>query len=559
MESRTVKIPICIMLSMLMALMPFSYSLDSVLDKKIAYANPAAFAGASAFLSEMAYTAGFASSSDLIATVVGVIAAGEGVNIARGAGVNYGNTAADNLSNLIAAADYPDWDTLSNNEKSSWGSQENYDSAKFNDLMNVFGMGTEYEAYKQGYTGTGGGHYTFGTTAQQTLNRLGNIGTNWINGVGNSITDIKSSITNTQYLNQWKVQNSLLVDTTNITNMPAGMPNPVEVVYSNRLNFYRNSDNLNNQWITTSRDVYWCLISQNTNSDSSFTLCEFDKQTFTYLDKNSDGTVNSSGNAVKKTINGQDFYMFNRGVTLTSQSIDMPINRKTQSVSINQDMVAYCLLFDSDMNGENLTPNLEGYNSEEPGTTLIVFPLGGMKPDTSFTQMVQEQQNTNENLDEIIALLNRFKFYSNGFLKVHDEGVYDAIGDVYNEIVDIKQLLEERLSTSGADEVIGDFDFDDISDRVPNLLEVLENVAPFGSLLLVSECVAILSQVDAVQSPSLEFEWKFGGSFVRNQNVNIDLSWMDDIKPVINFGFITLLIVGLCMASWRIVELEAAG
>lgn len=545
---------LCVFISITLLFAPFNVNIikGALIEKNEAHAVAPVFAGASAFLAEMATAAGFASAGDFVATIAGVTAVGTGMNIATGAGINYGNTAADNLEALIDAADYPAWDTLSSSEQTAWGSRENYDSSKFNSLMTAFGFGDAYGRYQNGWGQGGNGEFSFTGTEQTTLDKIKSIGDNWANGIGNTIDDIRSGnwISSNDVIG-WYPATAGTYDGSSDSNWPSNWPNTVRFIESQTAN-YVDSQGRSKTYIT---NVPVRMLSTYNSSTGSYIGYLISNSTFTYKLSTSSSWQTPNYNS------GNNYYIFN---WTSSSNTNLPIT--TISSSSNGNYVLGKIAngtVDLEEPQEILDYPATDIENGDLNQTVIYFPASGIDSSTNWDDFLTYQEEITEDLSGIITLLrhidsdlHKFNFYNDGLLKVHDEGVFDELSDIYLLLMEISSKIVSN-DTASAPEIIGDFDFDDIADRVPNLLEVIENVAPFGAMLVLTELYTVLSIIDPIDDPEFVVPFQFGG-LDDNLEVTIDLSWMDDIKPVINFFCILMLLLAMTRVTMRIVELEAA-
>ena len=572
---------LCVFMALVIAIAPLNVKFEGgfSIEQNEAQAIAPVFAGAAAFLGEVAAAAGL-TTGELVATVAGMTAIGTGMSIATSAGVRYGTEASQNLNNLVDAADYPAWDTLSSSEKESWGSQDNYDSAKFNSLMAAYGLGDAYGRYQSAWGSGGAGNFSFSSQEQSSLDQIGDIGSNWINGLPNTIDDITSMFSNdsqTVINNYFGVTSYEQVNTDNMSDYPnSKLANP----YINKGN------HLIIEWSTgkfteavTSSEVYF-WISKNT-SNYVIGLSMFSDQGFTYKVRNyvTASTMETplvpETTALQRTFDNNVFYSSTGSTyaptgTVKGYSSNMYVNTHEDLQNSGTDMyncVPY-LLFSNQLDSiGSLDPNVVDYPGETniDNSVNLYFPSGGLNDDTPWEDFLTYQEEITEDLSGIITLLrhidtdlHNFEFTSLGNLKVYDGVVADILDNTYQRIVNIETLLGKLTMPSNADQIIGNFDFDDIEAKVPDLLETISELAPFGALALLSEIFAIVSEVNVVDSPELVFPFQFGGYTDDGLELVVDLSWMDDLKPAINFFTILMLVLGLTYATIRVVQMEAA-
>lgn len=556
---------------------------------------------AAALLAELAAASGL-TVSEFVATVVGSCAVATGMGIAIDSGINYGNDAAVNLGNLMDAADYPAWDTLPDSTKEAWGDKQYYDSAKFNSLLDAFGLGDARERF---YSSGGGFEFTADETNR--LEQLGRIGQNWINNGSNTVQSVIDSMSPqyNQYIGAYLGHSTFkVVHGSDVDNWPSGAPETVNVNIGNYCLTKRSkSDGTSVEYVQTQStdDVYFILTYYGAN----YSVKMFSKSGFSYgynAKTVYDGQqvvlnpVTPTTQASEKTFQGNTFYYAGHSRSGGGNFAESTMAANATDLD-GQIWVQICgaILFDSDATSTlgDIVPDIEGYPDDilAQGDTNVYFPAVGIQPGNTWenfeTQpetppVVDDEEDLSEIIEllkrfhftvdynllvqdnplrsavlEIVSTLDKFKFYNvTGQLKVHDDGVYDSLGDIGGILRQIQATLGSFFVTDTASDVIGDFEFPELEDRALDLVDTISTLAPFGAMLMVSEVVSILSQVGKIQKPELRFDFGFmpGHSYP----LVLDLSWMDQMKPVINIVCITTLILGLMGVTARLVELEAA-
>lgn len=564
---------------------------------------------AAAFLAEIAAASGL-TVGEFVATVAGITTIGTGMAIATDAGINYGNDASVNLGNLIDAADYPAWDSLTQEQQEAWGTREYYDSAKFNSLLDAFDLGDARERF---YSSAGGNiDYTSSETA--TLEKIGSIGANWINNGSNTITSLLDSMRPTylqdvsNYVGHSTFKNVIGSD---IEGWPSTAPESMYVNIGDYLLVTRYYSGTNKNWyyqVQASDDVYFIIYS----GPQYYTyVFMFSKSGFSYgynyktLGVNDPlvlDSVNVNSQAETRTYQDKTYYYKTIAISQGGYSFkecNMAYNTSSNNPTNYVNQVIPLILFNDDITGslQGITPDIVGYpeDIQEQGDTNIYFPSVGIVPGTDWndyetapdtppiideevdlTEIIQLLQRFHFTVDynllvqdnplrsavmELVSIMNKFTFYAGtGQLKVHDEGVFDSIGDMGSYLGGLLQQIQTTLSgffvTDTATDVIGDLDFPDLGDKAIDLVDTISTLAPFGAMFLISELVAILSQVGKIQTPSMVFDFNFMPE--HEYNLTVDLSWLNDVKPLINFACILTLIVGLAGTTARLIELEAA-
>lgn len=282
---------------------------------------------ASALLTNYAESAGL-TDNEFVVTVYNALTAATGANLldaTRDVSWSFADTLASNLDSLTDAADYPAWDTLSESDKTAYGSKENYDKSKFNSLLDAFGFGETTD----GFYSSGGGTFDPGTGILRKLEKLGNIGRNWINGTGNllsSVSELLDSDSTTIINNFLGTVPTDYVGETQIAEWPTESVGR-DGFYVAQGTSYVMSTTLNNnvtiRTFTTSSTVFWCVFRK-----QGQTLYEvFSKSPFTL---NNNGTTVQASLA---TYEGKEYYRSGASFTYTGQNLNdnLPINEALTS------------------------------------------------------------------------------------------------------------------------------------------------------------------------------------------------------------------------------------
>lgn len=349
-----------------------------------AYANPIVTTSAESFLEAAAIEAGIPS-ADMVATVAGIFLTTKGMSIANEEGVRIGNSLDKNLENLLEAADYPDYETLSDEDRTAWGSKANYDAAKLNSLLDAFGLAND----KDRYYSSQGNNFEFSNDVKDQLHRLGRIGNNWITGIGNKVSEIKGLITDETVFNDYfPVQSGTEIDTSNDSNWPGSWPNINEISIGNKYWFKYQDQNLIRIWVS-SIDVQWLFVHKD---GTSLQFLAFSKNNFQYGinvgNPNSSDTNVTSSNARKCTYNGEEFY-----IAYSSQSVKDIVNSNIQyniwssgqgtkfnsSYLTEMTKAAYVYLY-GNVNNNNAGSVIDGFPGENeiPDDERVYIPSDGV-------------------------------------------------------------------------------------------------------------------------------------------------------------------------------------
>ncbi len=575
-----------------------------------AHANPVV-APALEFLSECAAATGL-SSSQFVATVAGVSTVATGTAWAKDQGINLGASLGHNLDALLEAADYPDYNTLDTETQEAWGSKQNYDAAKLNSLMDAFDLGDARERFYS----SGGGNFEWQDGEREGLQRLQRIGSNWLLGAANNVSDILASLNSETYMNVYEgylgVSNYKEIKREDYPGWPSNAPEKLYVGKgnANRLICKKSTSRLYNVF-ETSDDVYWIgyYISGSAFGVETFNYDGYSAMTGTKSVNDSSykpelnywPSASSTSNATSITNSGYSFYSWGRQTNTAFQSIEettLPFNQlESNQVSFLKTIEAL-ILQGQELNIGVMPESINGYpeNVQSEPEQPVYYPDDGITPKTTWSQLTTEPTGGGSGggetgkdytslLQRIIELLEQFKYYADGTLKVHDHAVLTAINELNNEIagmgtnVDLSKLeryvsegfqavdddisgirddlsrIIAILSTPDVHDVVGDFDYDALLGNADALRERLATLAPFGAAALMAAMLAIWSGSGVLQTPKFDVPFNFA---VNDNIVNIDLSWLEGVKPVIDFFMISMLIFCLVNASMRIIELEAA-
>lgn len=166
--------------------------------------------------------------NETIATVTGITAGATGMVIANDDGVSFHGQ--NNLDHLADAADYPSWESLDQTQQQGWVSKDNYDSAKFNSLMDAYGLGDARDRF---YANSGS--FDFDDTENQRIDRLGRIGNLWMNKIGVAAGDLKETILDLQSISKYFPSqggtSDKVFDGTNVEGWPVELPSQVAYAY----------------------------------------------------------------------------------------------------------------------------------------------------------------------------------------------------------------------------------------------------------------------------------------------------------------------------------------
>lgn len=164
-------------------------------------------------------------------------------------------------------------------------------------------------------------------------------------------------------------------------------------------------------------------------------------------------------------------------------------------------------------------------------------PINGTSSLRVFIPYINEQGS----VIPWVSIRNLTTYYNN--LTNILNNVYSRQSGQLDNIYGLMTEIRDLLKVANPDEVIGDFNDVQFNENVDDLTAKLATVAPFGALLMVSAELDIMQSVTAVREPVFNIPFNFFG----NSNVNIDLGFMQDARPLFNFivvfGFVYMLLI----------------
>lgn len=337
-------------------------------------------------------------SSSIVTSSIGIIAVTTGVNLVKEAGAQNGAHLSTCLDSLVDAADYPDYSTLTAQQQASWVSKENYDAAKFNSLLNAFGLGDAAQRYREGFTGSGGGSdFDFTQQEKDKVDKLGRIANRWISGIGNTVGDLMDFFNDKQVIEQWlpPMQDGTYIDGSQYEDWPSNIPTTIYVSSGNQIYIeyvwsayntvsvysYNNSVPTQNVGIATLRvgssaDVY---------PYTGVGRMSFSKVPFTSTSAN-----NTTMNATHTTVNGKDvYYMAGRDQGfIKSYTANIGMTNLSDWPS-NSDIakIGYYALYGELTGGSSAADEVEDYPEEPNRNQNTWIPAIGIVPSISWPQL----------------------------------------------------------------------------------------------------------------------------------------------------------------------------
>lgn len=248
------RLAICCIVAAVAALVPVSIDMpDMIMGKHVqvdaheshAYADTAP--DAEGFLSSISSDAGL-SPADFVVTIVAANAIRTGKVIVGVDQVVFGGELTENLSALIDTADYPDWEYLTDEEKTFWRSSTNYDAAKFNALLTAFGLDSAREQF---YSSA---RYDLTEETQQIVQHLGAIGNTWIDRASVPFSDVKQAVKNPEYVSGWVGVNDVIVDGSQVQDWPEILPENLTIGVGDNFRYAKENWRIVK---LTNKPVYW--------------------------------------------------------------------------------------------------------------------------------------------------------------------------------------------------------------------------------------------------------------------------------------------------------------
>lgn len=336
------------------------------------------------FIDEMAEQAGM-SSSDYIAVITGVNNISTGISFVKNGGLiglsqQAGVTVSGNLSSLVDAADYPDWNTLTNEQRESWGTREAYEASKFNSLMDAYGLGDARDRFYE----SGGGNFEWQQDEIDKLQAIGRIGQNWARGAANSVRDLFGLYDDRAYLGKWLGNQTMNYDAGSDSNWPSGLPGNIQYTVGNVFKF-TNSIFFNGRYYVTNPEVY-CFVTTHVSGYNvyRFNMFSLTPAKLSYTDNPSTANPNENFNEV--TLNNKTFYKLESGSNMASNfTTQLPTYDNTNLTLQQWNYVYYSILFgDFYFENTDIPQYPEGNLEKENPTGNIFFPVGGIGVSTPF-------------------------------------------------------------------------------------------------------------------------------------------------------------------------------
>lgn len=182
-------------LAFIMALVPLSLdyspatSIVKVQKSEAQAINvPTAIPKAKEFLELCAGAAGM-SVNDFQLTVGIGIAGTTGVNIFSDSVTYNADQTVQTINKLVTTLEWPDYDDLSDSQKTSWGSEENYNAAQFNAVLGCVGLAESRDVFY-----ASGGDLDEGSVS--IAQRIADLGNRWATGAILEASDVYAVFTN---------------------------------------------------------------------------------------------------------------------------------------------------------------------------------------------------------------------------------------------------------------------------------------------------------------------------------------------------------------------------
>ena len=389
--------------ALLIASVPFSVDLGFSTDTPFEFAYPfgvyvkqnTCYAESldeyNSFIEEMAEQAGM-TPADYIAAVTGINNIATGVNFVKQGGlIGYaregGATMASNLQSLVDAADYPDWTTLTNEQREDWGTRDAYEASKFNSLMDAFGLGSARDRY---YTGSGGGNFEWQQDEIDKLQTIGRIGGNWARGAANTFGSVTGLISDKGALANWLGNQSCEYDATNDSVWPTGVQRVIPY-YVGSVVSYTNSNTPSGRYFKTSSPVHF-LITTHDSGYNVYSIRMLSKSPFTYNWKDGSEPTNLNTQCNTTTFSGYTFYYAEPGSSLGSNwSTSYPVVDGLPSLTRDQWNLIYTSILFGDVKMES---NITDYPQQTINNNLnVYFPENGATRSDDWADYTTEPEN----------------------------------------------------------------------------------------------------------------------------------------------------------------------
>lgn len=153
----------------------------------------------------------------------------------------------------------------------------------------------------------------------------------------------------------------------------------------------------------------------------------------------------------------------------------------------------------------------------------------------------------NNKMDTLHSDLN----YSGQSAASYLYGIYDATQTIIDYLIRLANNTSAP-SPNVADSLIGEFDMDAFDENMETLNAEIAGIGVFGCITVLGTYIEIMTDVEELQKPQLVFPFEFGG--FQNQSVTVDVSWLDDLKPAINYFLEFMLVMGLTFLTWEAVK-----
>lgn len=516
-----------------------------------------------------------------------------GINSTTASGVSASKSLDDNLAALVPSQNWPDWDELSEEYKDGWHDSTTYRAAMFNDMV-AAGFGArqaETDWYGSGGSNWDWDNYNFGE-------RLHDIGQQFYNLIGSGATlgDIFGLVENSNenWYKDWIGNvSSVNVPGRDYNDWPSGAPESVNVMLLHDailkytvIGTGTAGDRTALKHVMTNRDVYAIEFEYPNNGYTKSELFLFDKQTFNYGQAIQDyWDTTPVIPSVTTSSTAQVSNSVYKALVTTSRITDTSLARTPISSKLSDTVktqIAHCLLFGDEIKftnavdvseyPENINADMElkiylptnGFNEYSTWNDYITMssdPGGGGEGGTvDLSEIISLLQRNNELLERfkydgldlkvfdqrLNDLVEQFQFYANGELKIHDLGVYQILSDIYERIA--------FPTPEQVPEIIGDFDRETYEQKADALIPQLAGVAPFCAFAMLAKVIDYWG----VNDPSFEPEVTVPFLFMPGQEetIEIDLTWLADLRPLVNFITLTLLLLTLANRTLDILQLE---
>lgn len=367
-----------------------------------AYANAEPVYGAVDLLHHYADASGL-QYGEFVAAVAAIVTSSTGMVTGAADGIMLDSGLEKNLSDLVDAADYPDWSNLDASTQELWGSKQNYDAAKFNSLLDAFGFEELSDQYYGSFDGSGGGgDFDPDSTQMEILHGIGRVGQRWAMGLGNTYQSISALITNKQALNGYfGVIPGYGFNGAGYANWPSSLPTYIELANSNNATIYtaKPTEAITYIGVWQTDSPVWMLVGRDPGHDdvnvapyTDYNVWMFSESPFTYGASRSGygsstvPTVTQNRTSVHRTDQGSSYYFGSVELNMSKRVIqsNVPVMDLGRGADV---YTAFGLIMSNGgpTSTGGVNPDLPGYPEESPNPDeMIYYPSEGVTTNNTW-------------------------------------------------------------------------------------------------------------------------------------------------------------------------------